>query len=467
LKITIHQENNPEDNAAIQAWYSRSAEGLQGMLEKLGRQGSGKFMEQIFIQYGHGSVGDLGTTTVHFEGISMLAAKALQDTPLYNGQESSTRYIDWGDAYFRQSYTDLTSMDRRVDLSDKLRAFYLNNMDKVCHHVAETFPIQEGQSEASYLKAVQARGFDIMRGFLPAGACTNVAWSGTLRTFKERLELLMHHPLREVRCIAVDTYPELYKKYPHSFSDKYSAIAEVLDYDSIPEALREMEGDNKFEYLSNLEHFYYRTPLLHLDQKVPLHQQSSYMHIVNAENADWAVENSPYLEKGKRPRGCMLPRHMQNTCIQMAVVTDFGGFRDLQRHRGGYCSMPVLRAWSVNSWYLDSLPEEVRKEALELLEEVQEVWQQAAKVDIYEAQYVVPMCFNVFYDLNYSLQQMAYVAELRSGKTVHPTVRPIAQSMAAFLEELGISNHANMDEEDWTVRRGEQDIVLKTDRAHD
>lgn len=462
MKITVHQENNPEDNAAIQAWYSRSAEGLEGMLEKLGRQGSGKFMEQIFIQYGHGSVGDLGTTTVHFEGISMLTAKAIQDSPLYNGQESSTRYIDWSNVTFLTGYYSSPGIySESQDLLAKLRAFYFDNMQAVCDHVAETFPVQEGQSEASYLKAVQARGFDIMRGFLPAGACTNVAWSGTLRSFKERLELLMHHPLMEVKSIAADTYRDLYVKYPHSFDRKYSLVADLPARVYIEDELKEIEGDTKFNYLSDVSHFY--DPFFGFPEGESLRSQDSIMHITDSEELDHSCGafDSPVFQSGKRPKGCVLPRHMDKVNVEMAVCTDFGGFRDLQRHRGGYCSMPVLQAFSVNDWYIDSLPESLQGTAKALLTEVRSSWLKLSRVNAYEAQYIVPMCFNVYYTLNYSIQQMAYVAELRSGKTVHPTVRPIAQSMAAFLEELGIPHHANMDEEDWTVRRGEQDIVLK------
>ena len=52
-------------------------------------------MSQFYVGYGHKSIGDCGSITIFIEGCSMLAAKAIQDTKLYNGQEASTRYIDF------------------------------------------------------------------------------------------------------------------------------------------------------------------------------------------------------------------------------------------------------------------------------------------------------------------------------------------------------------------------------------
>ena len=67
---------------------------FQRHAEKVKASGSGKFMERFYVGYGHQSIADCGSTTLFIEGVSMLAAKAIQDWPLYAGQEGSTRYID-------------------------------------------------------------------------------------------------------------------------------------------------------------------------------------------------------------------------------------------------------------------------------------------------------------------------------------------------------------------------------------
>src|SRR5262245_27953558 len=94
-KIRLVDDLTPEDVAMLQALYSRSAESVDVHLEKVKETGSGRFMESYYVGYTHKSIADCGSTTVFIEGVSMLAAKAIQDWPLYSGQETSTRFIDF------------------------------------------------------------------------------------------------------------------------------------------------------------------------------------------------------------------------------------------------------------------------------------------------------------------------------------------------------------------------------------
>src|SRR3989344_1423089 len=85
---------NAEAEAMLQALHSRSIGGLRHHLDILEEKGADNFMKNFYVGYGHKSIGDCGSTSLFIEGISMLTAKAIQDWPLYSGQESSTRYID-------------------------------------------------------------------------------------------------------------------------------------------------------------------------------------------------------------------------------------------------------------------------------------------------------------------------------------------------------------------------------------
>jgi len=85
----------PEAEAMLQALHSRSVGGLQSHLKILSEKGPDNFMKNFYVGYGHKSIGDCGTASIFIEGVSMLASKAVQDWPLYSGQESSTRYVDF------------------------------------------------------------------------------------------------------------------------------------------------------------------------------------------------------------------------------------------------------------------------------------------------------------------------------------------------------------------------------------
>lgn len=76
-KIFIYDEFSPEDTAMMQALYSRSPKSVAEHAEKVKETGSVKFMEKFYVQYGHSSIADCGSTTIFIEGISMLGAKVI------------------------------------------------------------------------------------------------------------------------------------------------------------------------------------------------------------------------------------------------------------------------------------------------------------------------------------------------------------------------------------------------------
>lgn len=191
---------DPEAVAMLQALYSRSVEGFHAHLEILKKKGPAKFMESFYVGYGHKSIGDCGFTVIFIEGVSMLVAKAIQDSMLYSGQEASTRYIDFAHQPF---ITPKEIGEVGKSLQEKARKFYIEGLAVMTDHIAKKFPISEGEKEQEWMKAVKARAFDIMRGFLPAGASTKLSWTTNLRQAADHLMLLRHHPLEEVRQVAL------------------------------------------------------------------------------------------------------------------------------------------------------------------------------------------------------------------------------------------------------------------------
>ena len=154
-------------------------------------------MERFYVGYGHKSYRDCGSATVFVEGISMLAAKAIQDWRLYSGQEASTRYVDFSD----QKFLNPVGTKEGEEILENWRKFYLDSQDPVREHLKKQFPKNDNEDQKIYDKAIMARAFDITRSFLPAGATTNVAWRMNFRQFADELMLLRHHPLKEIRDI--------------------------------------------------------------------------------------------------------------------------------------------------------------------------------------------------------------------------------------------------------------------------
>lgn len=470
-RIILHTCLNAEDNAMLQALYSRSADSVADHLEKLEKVGSSKFMSQYYLGYGHASIGDCGSETIYLEGISMLAAKAIEDNPLFVGQECSSRYIDFSyQPFWDPSEKNSEESGRVANLYTKFRSFYTESLEPLKAHLKTIFPMQENDKSAVYEKAIAARAFDILRGFLPAGATTNVAWTARLSNAGEHLVWMMHHPLEEVRKLGHQAYYLLWNKYPNSFHQEYACLAEYESYEWEAK-LRRLEGGEKFEYLSHPDNFYV-AEILNDDWDIVASEDNLKIHIEMEEG--YTPANDGKLEK--RPRKAKLHKHGFHTQVSVDVnmVCDFGSFRDLQRHRNGYCSMPLLDANNgLHPWYMEQLTPELQGAALDLLcavrehvNKVQAELDSKSDLEIYQGlcklQYIAPMGTLVGVYLKYSLQQLLYVGELRSGKTVHATLRPFAQTMCEFLQDHGVAVFYDKDESDWTIKRGEQDIVAKS-----
>ena len=207
---------HPEDNAMLQALYSRSPRSVVDHLDKVKGADSGTFMEKFYVGYGHLSIADCGSTTIYIENVSMLAAKAFQDWPLYSGQEASTRYLDYSE---QEIINPLNSAEGK-EIQQTWMDFYYQSKAPLIEELKKRYPIKEGEKEALYDKAIAARSFDILRGFLPAGCSTYLSWHTNLRQAHEKLALLSHHPLLEIRELAEKVRATLQTKYKNSFSHK-------------------------------------------------------------------------------------------------------------------------------------------------------------------------------------------------------------------------------------------------------
>ena len=113
-------------------------------------------------------------------------------------------------------------------------------------------------------------------------------------------------------------------------------------------------------------------------------------------------------------------------------------------------------------WYLEQLPDNLRTQ----VENV--ITAQIARIAALDCsrevrQYYIAMGFTVACDETLSLPAAIYVAELRSGQTVHPTLRVVAQKMGQAIAEAvpGIALHCDNSPDAWNIKRGTQDIVKK------
>ena len=142
-------------------------------------------------------------------------------------------------------------------------------------------------------------------------------------------------------------------------------------------------------------------------------------------------------------------------------MTDFGAYRDLQRHRmitqerqrltcsHGYCTPKELIESGLENEYRAAM--EAAKAAFDTIaSELPE-----------EAQYVVPMAYNVRWYITANLRSLQWITELRSISAGHIAYRTVAQQLARCVIEAFPQFErffTFVDYENYDVGRLEQEV---------
>jgi len=431
LALNTESKIDGQAEAMLQALHSRSTGGIKHHLKMLKEKGAENFMEQFYVGYGHKSIGDCGSATVFVEGVSMLAAKAIQDWRLYSGQEASTRYVDFS----KQNFLDPTNSKNGKEILEDWRKFYLKSQEPIQKHLKKKFPKVANENQEIYNKAIKVRAFDITRAFLPAGASTNVAWRMNFRQFADEMMLLRHHPLKEVREIAEKTEEALNKIYSSSFC--HERFPETESYN------KQWMEEKYYHENKDAENF----ALLYdgVDRKMLTNYKDTLKN---------------------RPAKTELPMAIAECgVVAYEFLLDFGSFRDLQRHRAIAQRMPLLvRTHGFNEWYLNALPEDLKKKTEKFIK-LQEKRIEELKINKEDEQYFTAMGYQVPCRFSGDLKALVYLVELRSTRFVHPTL--VAQILKTIenLKELfgkeGLILHLDSEPNRFDIKRGEQDIIEK------
>jgi len=459
--IFVIDDKHPEDLAMLQALYSRSPASVVSHLEKLKASGSGKFMDQYYVGYGHASIGDCASTTLFIEQVSMLVAKAVQDHPLYNGQEASTRYLDFS----KQTVVDPYNSPVSQKIQERWKEIYNRTLPLLIDGLKKCYPFNasEYKNEKIWNNTLAARAFDISRSLLPIGTTTLLSWTTSLRAARDHIRRLKHHPLPEVREVAKKIFKGLVEKYPHSFN-----IADIdISKESYDTFAAQFASRNAFVSFDDVKCQFAPT-----DAEMKKIMAGDVVARSNTVDLDGLRK----IEKdtlSSRPAFAPLPWRIEAYGrYNFLFLLDFGSFRDLQRHRNGVCQIPVIDGrFGLNPWYLEQFAEHLSEADSEQLKT--DIGEQfAAIADLPKKgiavkpllnQYLYPMGTQALVHASYSVPEAVYVGELRSGKMVHPSLRPIAQKMLDVLKSdiPVMAVYGDKEKDSWSAKRGEQTISSK------
>jgi hypothetical protein len=317
-------------------------------------------------------------------------------------------------------------------------------------HLLKVYPKKEGEKDGEYERAINARMFDILRAFLPAGTTTNLSWTSDLRQVADHLAWLEVHPDPGIRRIGSAIAEHCRNKYPSSFRAWVEPAGDSSEEKK--QAWREHVQDVEWRSLV-AEGFNYSDE--------PFNDTS--VRLTYDLSSEELIRIMPLLSM--RPRRSELPPWMAKFGnLRTQFPLDFGSFRDLQRHRNGVVRMPLLTVkHGFHPWYWDQMPEALREQAKAVVE-TQAERIRALDCSPVVAQYYCAMGFQVVCEVVQGLPAFIYRIELRTNPSVHPTLRSVtqkeAQCFAKCFPEIKI--YPDLTPDTWDTRRGKQTILEKT-----
>jgi len=398
MRVYLQKFDNQEVQARCCAMFARSPKPLDEQAAVATAEQAQEFAKTYAVGYGHNSINDCGSVCAAVERVSMLAAKFVEDHPLFNGQETSTRVLDFGAVPDAEALmSPFQDGDSRLTLQRDLMAFYRAAAPVQRDFIAAESGVDLGSAAPAVRRAVSAKSFDILRGFLPAGCRTQLAWITTFRQAADRIEMMLRHPLGEVREIGRGLREACLTAHPGAFHGLESGS--------------HVESADAW-YTDEFWAGYYMAPLMTVPNIVRVPPQGF-------GSARYAG----------RPASKRVPplADLRSEEIEIVQRIDYGSWRDIHRHRNCTQAFPLLTAEEFEPFYYENLAPGLKGRAMGLL---RRAMAECRTGDPLLDQYAIPMGFMVTYWAKWSVSQVAYVLELRSKPTVHPTVRAMVRRIA-------------------------------------
>lgn len=191
----------PELLASVLGKYSRSAEGLDAILDKVDLANPQASIERILrhVDYGHGSIAGLtGTLAVAIDGVTMwLAYQLFACSPRADGQESSTRYIKMGPESLADFEAlglpkNLARMAR--DLAEEGLKIYQSEYERLDRFATEnpdSIRYPDGANDKVKARIRVNYALDRARYFLSFAMKTNIALVQTARDWAHTISCLL------------------------------------------------------------------------------------------------------------------------------------------------------------------------------------------------------------------------------------------------------------------------------------
>ena len=451
----------PEKSAYALARYSRSPDSIEESLKWVHAHSSGKFWEQFYFAYGHGSIADLGHVTICFENISELAAIRLEDVPLWDGQAKSSRYQNFAASgcYVPSDITNTETEGEYRGILGSLFNIYRLLKDPVRAHLTEQYPRPDSMKPADYDRTIAARTYDVIRYLLPLSAKTNVGQVVSIRTLEKQMARFLSAQLPELLGIGEDLKEACAKAPSNVWADlqeepheNLEPMVPTLARYAVPneyqasvyrDVFRHVKGLLKKSGLDDPQSWKGHNQLVDLlEPHAPLDElvttfvyrvsQAPYRLLLEWVKGWSESEKQGVIDAAIRSRGPyddLAKEFRSGYAFIFDVLMDIGGWRDMHRHRR--CQQVQQNFTTVHGYDVPPILAEagVEREYRQAMDAVKQDIERLRSNNQEAALYAIPFGFRVRCLFKMDFAEVEYISKLRSGVKGHWSYRTVAWEM--------------------------------------
>jgi thymidylate synthase ThyX len=326
---------------------------------------------------------------------------------------------------------------------------YAAALPRVEAWAAGQFPRAEGEPEAAHLRSIRAKALDLLRGLLPAASLSHMGIFATGQTYEQLILHLLAHPLPEAR----------------EYGRMILAAVQAVTPSFVARVERPERGGEWIAYLERRERAAARwvarlgldrrsawdpeagaaVRLLHVDgteedllaallfEAAAVPESEARAAVAQLDDATRAELLADLV--GERTNRRHRPgRGFEALRYRFEIVSDYGAFRDLQRHR-----MCTVQWQQLTPDLGAEVPDEVEAAGLggdyrRALERSRREYERLAHAGLARAApYALCLGFNIRYVIDLNAREAMHLIELRSGREGHPSYRAVAHAMHAHI----------------------------------
>ncbi len=431
-------------------------EGDQSIDATIGLRRAEELYDRIFFEYGDDSVAQLGGVHLACEQASNVLTKILEWGRIMSYLEQSTRYI----AYDQRLGGRYRYYRDPVILNSSRGARYVSDMDRMFDSYSGLIPrMQEffrtvapkgpSDSDFAYRGAIKARALDSVRGLLPAASLSNVGMYGTGQSYEALLLRMRSHPLPEARGYADLMLTELRKVVPSflkrvdlpergvrtsaylaDIRDSMEAVTDLVFGDEVSAKvdndvvdLVDFDPDGEIKVVAAMLYPYTSLSESSIEARVRQMTTEERVSVITAYTGNRT-------NRRQRPG-----RALERTAYRFDILSDYGAFRDLQRHRmlsiewqalsprHGFVRPPSVDAAGFGTEFDEVMARSAALHDALMVEHPD------------QAAYAVSLAYRVRYYMQFNARQAMHMLELRTSPQGHEAYRRVAQRMHTEIAE--------------------------------